>query len=223
MLPLDSFSEEALEMLVKFNINAGDIIIAASLDLDTKGDFGESWIFLTKENLYCLSASSKDFIYHVKSKKQDSSRVKSKFINPALETYKVDKITEAYIDSFMSTNRLVLQIEEKTIGAVFCTNAKKQKLTAFLEIMNRIKDGGEVKDEDAIFEQFNISCPKCGQRYDGENEKICMKCLDKNALFTRLFKYFHSHIHRLVIVFLCLAAISGIYLLNPIIHGKIFE
>ena len=222
MLPLESFSDEALETLKKLNINPDDVIITTSLDLDTKGDFGESWVFLTKENLYCLSASSKDFVYQSKLKKQDDSKIKSKFANPTLDTYPLEKISASYVDSFTSSNRLFVNFEEKTIGVVFSTNAKKQKLFAFLEIMNKFKDGKEVKDDDAIFEQFNITCPKCGQRYQNQNRKICMNCVDKNALFTRLFKYFHNHVHQLIIIFVCLAAISGIGLVSPIIHGRIF-
>jgi len=223
MLPLDTLSEEAGLALINSGVNIEDIIVAASLDMDTIGNFGESWLCLTKENLYCLSAGSKDYIYHAKRKKQGDNQIKSKFSNPVLEIYPLEKITSPYVESFTMSNRLVVQIEEKTVGVVFSTNAEKQKLFAFLEIMNRVKDGTEVKGDDPIFEQFNISCPKCGHRYDdGESDKICMNCVDKNALFTRLFKYFGSHIHRLVIVFLCLAAMSGISLLSPIIHGKIF-
>ena len=222
MLPLESFSEEALETLKKLGINTDDIIMTTCLDLDTKGDFGESWIFLTKENLYCLSANSKDFEYHSKSKKQDESKIKTKFKNPTLDKYPLEKISASYVDSFTSSNRLFIQSEEKTIGVVFSTNAKKQKLFAFIELMNRIKDGKEVKDDDSIFEQFNISCPKCGRRYDHHNRKICMHCADKNALYIRLFKYFKNHIHRLVIIFICLLAVSGMSLISPIIHGRIF-
>lgn len=225
MLPLETFSDEAVETLKKLGMNVDDIIITTSLDLDTKGNFGESWIFLTKENLHCLSASSTDFVYDSKSKRKsnnDDIQILSKFNNPKFDTYPLEKISASYIDSFMSSNRLFIKLEEATIGVVFSTNAKKQKLFAFIEIMNRIKDGKEVKEDDSIFEQFNITCPKCGHRYENQNRKICMNCVDKNALFTRLFKYFDKHIHRLIIVFLCLAASSGMALISPIIHGRIF-
>ena len=68
MLPLDTLSEEVGTVLLNYGVNTEDIIIATSLDLDITGDFGESWLCLTKEYLYCLSANSKDFVYDLKSK-----------------------------------------------------------------------------------------------------------------------------------------------------------
>ena len=235
MLPLDTLSEEAESALKNFGVETGEIIIAASLDLDTSGDFGESWLCLTKEYLYCLSASSKDFVYNKsksKAKKKKTAGnpesadkendIKTKFSKPLFEKYPAEKITDAYIDSFTSTNRLFIMIDDITTGVAFSTNSRKQKLFAFLEIMKRIQEGKEVSDDDAIFEQFNIFCPKCGRRYQNQNRKICMNCIDKSTLITRLFKYFDGHVHSLVVVFITLLITSGIALINPFIHGQIF-
>ena len=219
MLPLDTLSEEAASVLANYGADTGEIIVAASLDLDVSGDFGESWLCLTKEYLCCLSANSKDFVYDPKSKENN---IKSKYSKPSFEKYPLEKITDAYIDSFTSTNRLFLLLDGVTVGAAYSTNSKKQKLFAFLEIMNRVKEGKEVADDDAIFEQFNIFCPKCGRRYTHHNRKICMHCVDKNMLFTRLFKYFGGHAHRLIFVFITLLISAGVSLVYPVIHGRIF-
>ncbi|MCL1858298.1 MAG: ABC transporter ATP-binding protein/permease [Oscillospiraceae bacterium] len=234
MLPLDTLSGEVEQVLKKFGVDIENIIIATVLDLDSMGDFGESWLCLTKEYLYCLSASSQDYIYDSKIKtknknkkvtpdgQSDESYIKSKFSNPEFKQYQVEKITSAYIDSFTSTNRFFAVIDDITVSIAFSTNSKKQKLFAFLEIMKRIQEGKEVKDDDAIFEQFNIFCPKCGRRYRNQNRKICMNCVDKNMLFMRLLKYFDKHVNKLIIVFATLLLTSGITLINPIIHGRIF-
>ena len=234
MLPLDTLSDEVESVLINYGVNISDIIIATSLDLDVTGDFGESWLCLTKEYLYCLSGNSKDFVYDLKSKaknkknsqpnltEESDTNIKSKFSNPVFEKYQLDKITSPYIDSFTSTNRFFVIIDDVTIGVAFSTNSRKQKLFAFLEIMKRIQEGKEVTAEDSIFEQFNIYCPTCGRRYQNQHRKICMNCVDKNMLFTRLFKYFKNHIHQLVIVFITLLITAGISLVNPIIHGRLF-
>ena len=234
MLPLDTLSGEVELVLKNYGVKTEDIIIATSLDLDISGDFGESWLCLTKEYLYCLSANSKDFVYDSKSKgknkkniqagltEDNNSNFKSKFSNPVFKEYSLEKITEPYIDSFTSTNRFFVIIDDVTVGVAFSTNSRKQKLFAFLEIMKRIKEGKEVTADDSIFEQFHIFCPTCGRRYENQHRKICMNCVDKNMLFTRLFKYFDKHIHRLIIVFITLLATAGISLVSPIIHGRIF-
>ena len=232
MLPLDNLSDEAESVLKKSGVDIENIILATALDLDITGDFGESWLCLTKEYLYCISASSKDFIYDAKIKNKnkkiiadgqsDEKNIKSKFSNPEFKQYPIEKISSAYIDSFTSTNRFFIITDEITVGVAFCTNSKKQKLFAFLEIMKRIQEGKEIKDDDTIFEQFNIFCPKCGRRYHNQNRKICMNCVDKNMLFTRLLKYFDKHMYQLIIVFVSLLITSGLSLINPIIHGRIF-
>jgi len=235
MLPLDILSKEAENVLKNFKVDINSVIIAACLDLDTTGDFGESWLCLTKEYLYCLSAGSKDFVLDPKTKSKnkktktinhseqsEETGIKSKFAKPEFKKYPVEKIESAYIDSFTSTNRFFAVIDGVTVGVAFSTNAKKQKLFAFLEIMKRIQEGREIKEEDAIFEQFNIFCPKCGRRYKNQNRKICMNCVDKNMLFTRLFKYFKSHMKQLVAVFATLIITAGISLVSPMIHGRVF-
>ena len=237
MLPLDTISHEAETVLKSFGVKTEEIIIAVSLDLDTAGDFGESWLCLTKEYLCCLSASSKDFIYDKDKKSKPKNKknknaenpdsaedetVKAKFSAPVFEKYPIDNISSVYIDSFTSTNRFFVIDGEVTKGVAFATNSRKQKLFAFLEIMKRVQEGKEVTEDDAIFEQFNIFCPKCGRRYQNQHRKVCMHCVDKNALFTRLLKYFDNHVHQLVVVFITLLFTSAISLVNPIIHGRMF-
>ncbi|MCL1794101.1 MAG: ABC transporter transmembrane domain-containing protein, partial [Oscillospiraceae bacterium] len=231
MLPLDNLSDEVEAALKRFGVDIENIIMAASLDLDVTGDFGESWICLDKENLYCLSANSKDFEYDPKEKKKgkiinddgqiDEAGLKTKFSKPKFEKYPVENISDAYIDSFTSTNRLFAIIDGVTVGIAFSTNSRKQKLFAFLELMKRVKEGKEVKDDDAIFEQFNIFCPKCGRRYHNQNRKVCMNCVDKNMLFTRLLKYFEKHMLRLALIFATLLISAGLSLVSPLINGKI--
>ena len=262
MLPLDTFTEEAEAELKRFGADTGEVLAAVVLDLDDAGDFGESWLCFTKDYLYCLSGSSKDFVYKKQRKKSrsgdsDESNIESKFGNAKFSSYALGEITASYIDSFSSTNRLFLVMggekEEnkdedkkekndagedtgdappksedapaapgKTVGVTFSTNSRKQKMFAFLEIMRRVKDGKEVKDDDSIFEQFKIFCPKCGKRYENQHNKICMDCVDKGMLFARLLKYFDKHVHRLILVAVTLLLSAGIALLNPMIHGWMF-
>jgi hypothetical protein len=49
MLPLDDLSDEAEAALKNFGVGIENIIMAASLDLDVTGDFGESWLCLDKQ------------------------------------------------------------------------------------------------------------------------------------------------------------------------------
>ena len=158
----------------------------------------------------------------------------------------LDVYTDAVVDNFASSNRIVYQKhlspmpdteglegeakdetlakwnEEKTaFVAGFCTNSVKQRLFAFLSIVDRFLRGDEVKEDDQCFDQFNQKCPKCGKVYEDQHRKICSDCIDRGALMKRLLGYFKPFKMQLAIVLLCMLATSGISLLNPILSGKI--
>ena len=158
-----------------------------------------------------------------------------------LETY-----TDSVVDNFASSNRIVYQkhddprpdtegmedeerdgiLEKWNEGktafvAGFCTNSVKQRLFAFLGIVDRLLRGDEVTEEDQVFDQFNKKCPKCGKVYEDQHRKICSDCIDRGALMKRLLGYFGPFKVQLAAVLLCMLAASGISLINPILSGKI--
>jgi len=96
--------------------------------------------------------------------------------------------TDASVDNFAASNRVVFQnhpdpmpdtegLEEQekkeilkkwneprtAFVAGYCTNARKQRLFAFLDIVERLQRGDEITEDDQIFDQFNMRCPKCGE------------------------------------------------------------
>ena len=154
--------------------------------------------------------------------------------------------TDPAVDNFASSNRIVYQYhdvpapdtkdmteEEKTAAlakwnenrtafiAAYCTNSRKQRLFAFIDIIERLQRGDTITENDQIFDQFNMRCPKCGKIYEDQNRRICTYCIDRGALMRRLLKYFYPFKLQLATVILCMLATSGISLLTPIIDGKI--
>ncbi len=155
----------------------------------------------------------------------------------AFRSYDMKTVGDAYVDNYVSSNRLLAKQypfelegksdEEKraarvtTIPLAFCTNARKRKLFAFIDIMNRLVKGDDVKNDDPIFDQFNAKCPKCGRVYDDQDRKICSHCTNQSAVFVRLMKYFGPFKPQLATVLLCMLATSAISLMNPIISNQI--
>ncbi len=154
--------------------------------------------------------------------------------------------TDAAVDNFASSNRIVLQkhdaprpdtegMEEEEKKATlqewnrgrtafiagYCTNSRKQRLFAFLDIVERLLRGDEVGEDDPIFDQFNMRCPKCGRVYEDQNRRVCTYCVDRGALMKRLLGYFKPFKWQLSIGLICMLATSGISLLSPIINGQI--
>lgn len=164
-------------------------------------------------------------------------------------SFDMRRVSDAYVDNFVSSNRLLakshphevkitpadvhLDFEEEkrlikernadatTIVIAFCTNSRKRKLFAFLDLMERLIRGADVKDDDPIFEQFNAKCPKCGRVYEDQDRKICSHCTNQSAVFVRLMGYFKPFKVQLITVLVCMLATSAISLLNPIISNQI--
>ncbi len=154
--------------------------------------------------------------------------------------------TDASVDNFAASNRVVFQKHSDPMPAVdgveeevkkeilrkwnegrsafvagYCTNARKQRLFAFLDIIERFQRGDDINENDQIFDQFNMRCPKCGKIYEDQHRRVCTYCADNGALLIRLFKYFKPFKWQLAIALLCMLASSGISLINPIISGQI--
>jgi ATP-binding cassette subfamily B protein len=116
--------------------------------------------------------------------------------------YDIHTFHDVYVDNFVCSNRVLARVGEplpdkepekdgehvdltdrpkvvedynklKTEILAFSTNARKRKLFAFIDIVNRLRNGDDITDADPIFEQFNVRCPKCGRIYADQNRKIC--------------------------------------------------
>lgn len=164
--------------------------------------------------------------------------------------YDIHTFHDVYVDNFVCSNRVLARVGEplpdkepkkegehidlsdrpkdvedynklKTEIIAFTTNARKRKLFAFIDIVNRLREGDDITENDPIFEQFNVKCPKCGRIYSDQNRKICEHCLNRGAIIKRLIKYFDKFKKELAIVFLCMIATSAVSLINPIISNKI--
>lgn len=266
MLPLEKLTREAKLGFEKQGIDTEALDIALELDLDLNGDFGETWLAFdsSQKKLYTMSISSDNETEQKRKKaRQDAEAAKSKnkknppaeafipglFDDAVFKVFDMTRVSDAYIDNFVSSNRLLakdhpyeinlndsgehLDFEEEkrrqkerdadstTIIIAYATNARKRKLFAFVDLMNRLINGREVKEDDPIFEQFNAKCPKCGRIYTDQERKICSYCTNQKAVFVRLLGYFKPFKLQLVTVIICMLATSAIQLVNPILSNQI--
>ncbi len=171
------------------------------------------------------------------------------FKNAVFKEFDMRFVSDPYVDNFATSNRLLAKLHESeveiapkgkdsnfdeekkkrkeqdknatTIVIAYSTNAKKRKLFAFIDIMNRLIKGEEIHDDDPIFDQFNAKCNKCGRVYDDQERKVCNFCTNKKAVFLRLLTYFRPFKLQLVTVLFCMLMTSLIQLINPIITNQI--
>ncbi|MBE6704124.1 MAG: ABC transporter ATP-binding protein [Ruminococcaceae bacterium] len=226
MLPLDKLSDKALKILEKNGLSENDIAVCLSLDLDLDGNFSDDFL--------CVSADKSELIY---IGEKDEKIVYRK---------RIENILELSIDNYTTSNRVIArsgkdkaprkgegsheEFCEKakeyakgctTEGIGCCTNAKKRKLLAFVNIFDKFADGKDVMDDDSIFEQFNAKCPKCGKVYEDQLRRICDDCTNKKGTFVRLMGYLGRHKLCFGIAMFSLIAIAVLALLHPLINGKL--
>jgi len=230
MLPLDKLTEEAKIGFERHGLPEDQIELAVRLDLDQEGNFGETWMAINtgKDTLYRMSVSSATSRPSGQqpdkpAKKKKAGSNPDMFNDAQLVTYKLSEISGTYVDNFVSSNRVLTKInEDETIIIAYSTNACKRKLFAFIDLMERMQGEAEISPEDAIFEQFNQRCPKCGKVYEDQNRKICDNCTNNKAVVRRLLSYFGEFKLQLATVLFCMVMSSVIALINPIISGRIF-
>jgi len=220
MLPLDKFTDEALKGLKESGIDVNDVEICLRMDLDTKGDFGEAWLFIKNDVLHLmeLKAEKNDGAPSGKKGKEAAAETKGKW--EILFKAPLSELEEFSIDSFLSSNRFMAKQNGNTISLGFSTNAKRRALFAFRDIIEKKKDGRTVTEDDKLFEAFNIYCPKCGRPYNDKDRKLCLNCIDKGAIYKRLLKYFFPFKKQILIIFLCLAVTCTLSLLSPVLGGS---
>jgi len=112
-------------------------------------------------------------------------------------------------------------LDASTFITAYATNARKRKLFAFVDIVERCVRDDEITEEDQIFDQFNAKCPKCGEVYEDQHRRVCTKCVKRGAIMKRLLSYFLPFKKQLLTLATCMILTSAVSLVNPIIHGKI--
>lgn len=234
MLPLDKLTDEAKMGFAEHGVSEESIVLALQLDMDTQGNFGETWIVVDQENkLHILSTTGNadaDSVRVTSSlvstnlkrrKKKVLNAVQSKdaFLGKEMQSYPISDLKTPYIDNFVTSERMLAKIDGQTKVLAQSTNARKQKMFAFLDLIERLQKGRKLEADDPIFEQFNQRCPKCGRVYADQNRKICTYCVNNTAIMVRLFSYLKNYKGSIVIVLFCMLATSFISLLSPLISG----
>ena len=266
MLPLDKLTKEAQIGFSDRGIDPQHLDLVLELDLDHEGNFGEGFLAFSvaDKKMYLLSVSSDGRTAEKRRKARaaeeaaqrkkggadtagDESVIADLFGDALFRQFDMNRISGAYVDNFVSGNRLLAKLypydieaedegldeEEKrrrrnererdatTIVIAYCTNAKKSKLFAFVDLLKRLLDGEKVENDDQIFDQFNAKCPKCGKVYEDQVHKVCAHCTNRNAVLVRLLGYFKPFRLQLITVILCMLATSFIQLINPIISNQL--
>ncbi len=236
MLPLDRLKDNAKAGFAAHGVTEDRIVLCLELDMDVEGRFGETWLCIDTDNhLHILSATGKEEAGAVrvtstlvdqnlkrkyKAGEKPSAISAEELTHSAMKTYALSDLVSPYIDNFVTSERLLAKIDGTTTVLAQSTNARKQKMFAFVDLMERLQEGRAIEEDDPIFEQFNAKCPKCGKVYADQNRKICQNCVNTSAVMVRLFKYLKDYKGSIAIVLFCMLATSLISLASPLVSGR---
>ncbi len=228
MLPLEILSGEAKEGFAQHGVAEDILDLCLCLDLMPNGDYGETWLAVScsEQKLYKLwvPASAKVKTQAVKAEKGQPAvapKAVYSYAESEWDTIPFAELGELSVESFFSSNRIIGERGEDTYILGYCSNAPKQKLFAFLDVLKRLAAGTEVAGDDEVFAQFNAKCPKCGTVYPDQNRKVCDKCAKRGTMFKRIMNYFMAFKWQFVFGLICMLLNSLASLVAPIFSGTL--
>ena len=225
ILPLETLTEKTADVLKAHGIDPTTPDMCLKLDYDMNGDYGEVWLVYSRKD---------GNIYRVEGDK--------------VETFPLSRMTQPYIDNYTTSNRLQVHLHGEddpppeqgdmtdeefrevkksygiggtTVVLGYCSNSVKLKLLAFMGLWERLERGEEIADDDAIFNQFERACPKCGRMYRDPKSRVCEHCVNKKGVMGRLMGYFSVFKKHVAVILLCMLASTALSLVNPIVSGTI--
>ncbi len=215
-LPEDFYPEpsEEVETSLDSLIEKGEEIISRSMaDIDSKGNYGRIWVFLTKKHLMVI---------------EDDGEIK---YNLQMANLQMVEIRD-FVGNGLLT---VLDNEEKRIDVVrFSRTRSKGFLDLAGKVAEVLRSNGNAKDQEDREKGLKVEgdageearrCPKCGRPLPKRSD-ICPHCVEKRRVFRRLLKFVRPYwipvtVSFILTVFISLANLVPAILLRDLIDGLV--
>ncbi len=221
---IDKLPDYIINILGKKGVVAENIRLSAWADLSHEGDFCETWILVTDENLMVFEGRREDIehrnTWFLSEKKELKDRT-MKWKETGFKEYSVQNIKKLKAENMISTGMLTAIINGEDHIICCYSNTFSRKFGMLAKLFSKIKEGKELTPEDYKDERSRGSCPKCGMLYPDPERKICPRCLNKKALFVRVLTFTSRHKLQLGLILLCMLVNSTMSLASPYMSGKI--
>lgn len=216
------FGSKDYEKLKKKFFADEDVLYACKGDLMLNGEFANFYLLLTKEKLILA---------------QGEAPVPQKVYGGYIGKYKPVSLegTVSSVSEFALQDVEKIWIQSLLSGGMFClrTAAGEQLLFCFtsglageanrmVSLMNKVKKGEELTQEDTKEKEHNGFCEKCGAPYLDKERKICPKCTDHRSLFVRTLSYFKPHKWKMVGVSLLILFSAVFSVIMPYLSGAVY-
>lgn len=211
------------EAIKKLGIKDEDVICGAMADLDEEYRFADTIVALTGNRLIIAKYPYKSAKREIRLGGYASWNENEKFFEdePAVLTYDLEKVERLQVIREVSIGVLMGRIDDTDIFLCRYSNTKMEAFMRMSRILDKIKKGEEITEEDKKSKKSKECCPKCGMIYPDQERKICPKCMNKNSILMRVLKYFKPYWKRIMIMVVCYLLTAGLNLVWPYLSGTL--
>lgn len=196
----EDLPKQIIEALGDKGIDPQVIEFSMASDLTLNGEFGETWLLATKEKIYIVREESDNFV---------------------IEEVLFTDIERIRPENMIGSAMIVIGKGEDDRILVCYTSALARKFSIAVKVLEKLRKGEEVNEEDLLDKDFERNCPKCGTLYPNLNRKVCPKCLDRRSIFRRVLSFVPRYRSQIILILLCMLASSAMKLLGPFLSGRI--
>ena len=213
----DSFYDVAKE----YKVDKDEILFGAMADMDAEYRFADTIVALTKQKLLIAAypyREGQEFRFGGYGGLQQDAVLAGK---PALTIYPLEKVEKLNVLRQINTGVLMAEIEGTERFICQFSNTKQGYFHKLCDVLKKIKDKEELKEEDLDVEKGKEVCPKCGMLYPDQERKVCPKCLDKRSVLLRLMHYFKPYRLHMAVMAVCYLGNVVLNLAWPYLSGTI--
>ncbi len=212
----------------KYGIEKKDILFAAMADFDADYRFADSIVALTRKKLILAA-----YPYREKAEYQfggyggwqfTEDAVKKEMAlaeEPAIQIFELQNIGKMEVLRQVATGVLMAEIDGVERNLCHFSNTKMEMFLRICRLVEKIKKGEEISEEDLNVKKGKECCPKCGMIYPDQERKVCPKCMDKKSILLRVVSYFKPYTKYLAVMVFCYLGTALLNLAWPYLSGTI--
>ena len=203
------------------------ILLCASADRDSDAGFRDILLAVTAKRLCVLTGGKVDkksfrgFVNRAHLSAIDEPRDLSRY---EYEEYPLEDVESLEVINLVSGGELTALRNGEPYALCAFTNAKSKEIGRFVMLFNRLKNKGELTEEDYKSTQKQETCPKCGMIYPDPSHPVCPNCSKKGATMMRILKLAMPYKWMMISVYLLTIAGAGLSLFLPYLNGvKLYD
>ncbi len=216
-----------LKYLEGYQIRKEDILFYAETDMTLEGEFAQGYVILTKNKLIIVTSEpDRTEVHQFKGigSVHEAARKEKKWAAKFLsfdEAEKLDVLRTVCGGILYSTADPDKGSNAPDIQLTSTTNMRIGEVLRLVKLYHKLKEKGELTEEDLHTDAEEEYCPKCGIMYPDKERKICPKCMDRKSTFIRSLGFFKPHISKIIIMFIGYLLTSALNIVWPYFSGTI--